>query len=278
MSERNLDDVDWAPSAEQSSEDDEAQEGNWLAAEVASSEPAEQAALHIEGDGDDDEDLSDLDDIDIDDPEADAIVNDALNLDEAAETEAAAEVLNDANARDITYQEKIAELEKLCSQPPEETARFYADQAAVYELINAEVAELAVSLEREKTQAEQLKTWSAQRQQSLLDRRQKLLKHLGGSPGDMTRRTVREQPSEPQIARLRADLENMRVTYQREMRLAETKERELQDKVRLLETEGARLLSQIVAGEKRSQQIEELEEQTRKREHELAVERKNRDE
>ena len=41
MSERNLDDVDWAPSAEQSSEDDEAQEGNWLAGEVASSEPAE---------------------------------------------------------------------------------------------------------------------------------------------------------------------------------------------------------------------------------------------
>ena len=38
------------------------------------------------------------------------------------------------------------------------------------------------------------------------------------------------------------------------------------------------MLSQIEAGEKRSQQIEELEEQTRKREHELAVERKNRDE
>ena len=100
MSERNLDDVDWAPSAEQSSEDDEAQEGNWLAGEVASSEPAEHAALHIEGDDEDDEDLSDLDDIDIDDPEADAIVNDALNLDEAAETEAAAEVLNDAVAEE----------------------------------------------------------------------------------------------------------------------------------------------------------------------------------
>lgn len=189
-----------------------------------------------------------------------------------------AEVLNDANARDIGYQEKIAELEKMCAQPPEETARFFADQAAVYELIAAEVAELASSLEREKTQAEQLKTWSAQRQQSLLERRQKLLKHLGGSPGDMTRRTAREQPSDPQAARLRADLENLRVTYQREMRLAETKERELQEKVRLLESESSRLLSQIVAGEKRSQQIEELEVQTRQREHELAVERKNREE
>lgn len=189
-----------------------------------------------------------------------------------------AEVLNDANARDIGYQEKIAELEKMCAQPPEETARFFADQAAVYELIGAEVAELASSLEREKAQAEQLKTWSAQRQQSLLERRQKLLKHLGGSPGDMTRRTAREQPSDAQAARLRADLENLRVTYQREMRLAETKERELQEKVRFLETESSRLLSQIVAGEKRSLQIEELEEQTRQREHELAVERKNREE
>ncbi len=189
-----------------------------------------------------------------------------------------AEVLNDANARDISYQEKISELEKMCAQPPEATARFFADQAAVYELISAEVAELAVALDREKAQSEQLKTWSVQRQQSLLERRQKLLKHLGGSPGDMTRRATREQPSDPQGARLRADLENLRVTYQREMRLAETKERELQDKVRLLEAESARLLSQIVAGEKRSQQIEELEEQARQREHELAAERKNREE
>ena len=49
----------------------------------------------------DEEDLSDLEDIDIDDPEADAIVNDALNLDEAAETEAAAEVLNDSIAEEV---------------------------------------------------------------------------------------------------------------------------------------------------------------------------------
>ncbi|HRT28959.1 MAG TPA: hypothetical protein P5527_04115 [Kiritimatiellia bacterium] len=189
-----------------------------------------------------------------------------------------AEVLNDANARDISYQEKIAELEKLCSQPPEETARFYADQAAVYELISVEVAELAAALEREKTQAEQLKNWSTQRQQSLMERRQKLLKHLGGSPGDMTRRTVRELPSDPQVARLRADLENMRVTHQREMRLAETKERELRDKVQLLETEGTRLHSQIVEGEKRVRQIEELEEQLQQRDHDMALERKSREE
>jgi transcriptional antiterminator NusG len=99
VSERYVDDADWATAAEQSSEDDEAQEGNTLAAEERSVEPAEHAAIHIVDDSDE-EDLSDVDDIDIDDPEADAIVNDALNLDEASETEAAAEVLNDSIAEE----------------------------------------------------------------------------------------------------------------------------------------------------------------------------------
>ena len=106
MSERYSDDADWATAAEQSSEEDEAQEGNVLAAEEQSVTSAEHVAIHIEDvDGDDDADVQDDTDIDINDPEADAIVNDALNLDEAAETEAAAEVLNDSVA------EETAELE-----------------------------------------------------------------------------------------------------------------------------------------------------------------------
>ncbi|WP_194421714.1 transcription termination/antitermination protein NusG [Microbacterium abyssi] len=95
MSERYSDDADWATAAEQSSEDDEAQEGNVLSAEEKASSAAEHEAVHIEGD-DGEADEEGTEDIDIDDPEADAIVNDALNLDETAETEAAAEVLNDS--------------------------------------------------------------------------------------------------------------------------------------------------------------------------------------
>nr|WP_241741736.1 transcription termination/antitermination protein NusG [Microbacterium yannicii] len=49
-----------------------------------------------------------MDDIDIDDPEADAIVNDALNLDETAETEAAAEVINDSLAEEVAEREAEA--------------------------------------------------------------------------------------------------------------------------------------------------------------------------
>jgi len=106
VSERYSDDADWATAAEQSSEEDEAQEGNVLAAEEQSVTSAEHVALHIEDvDGDDDVDAQDDDtDIDINDPEADAIVNDALNLDEAAESEAAAEVLNDSVAEETAEQ------------------------------------------------------------------------------------------------------------------------------------------------------------------------------
>lgn len=96
MSEKYTDDADWATAAEQSSEDDEAQEGNVLAAEERSSAPAEHLAVHVVGDDDEDDD----EDIDIDDPEADAIVNDALEIDEAAEAEAAAEVLTDSLAEE----------------------------------------------------------------------------------------------------------------------------------------------------------------------------------
>ncbi|HWM15743.1 MAG TPA: transcription termination/antitermination protein NusG [Microbacterium sp.] len=98
MSERYVDDADWATAAEQSSEDDEAQEGNILAEEDQANTAAEHLAVHVVND--DEEDLSDLDDIDIDDPEADAIVNDALNIDKTNEAEAAAEVLTDSLAEE----------------------------------------------------------------------------------------------------------------------------------------------------------------------------------
>ncbi|MGM7680311.1 transcription termination/antitermination protein NusG [Microbacterium sp. A94] len=106
MSERYSDDADMATAAEQSSEDDEAQEGNVLSAEEQSSAPAERIAVHIEDDADGSDEGAE--DIDINDPEADAIVNDALNLDETAETEAAAEVLNDSTAEEAAEDEAAA--------------------------------------------------------------------------------------------------------------------------------------------------------------------------
>lgn len=105
MSERYVDDADWATAAEQSSEDDEAQEGNILADQERSVEPAEHAAIHLESEGGGDGVISAEDDIVVTDPEADAVVNDALEIDEAAEAEAAAEVLTESLAEETAERE-----------------------------------------------------------------------------------------------------------------------------------------------------------------------------
>ena len=120
VSERIPDDVDWATAAEQSSEDDEAQEGNVLAGQEQASDAAEHVAVHVV-DEDADEDDTDLDGVEIDDPEADAVVNDALEIDETAEAEAAAEVLTDSLEEEIAEQaaEAADEVEPYDGPEPE---------------------------------------------------------------------------------------------------------------------------------------------------------------
>jgi transcriptional antiterminator NusG len=97
VSETNHDDVDWATAAEQSAEVDEVQEGNTLAADEDSVEPAEHVALHVIDDGDVEDNLeAALDALtEASDPEADAIVDDALDVDSLEEAEAAVEAVED---------------------------------------------------------------------------------------------------------------------------------------------------------------------------------------
>ncbi|MCU1525915.1 MAG: nusG, partial [Microbacteriaceae bacterium] len=103
MSGTERDDIDLATAAEQSSEEDEAQDGNELAADEESAESSEQRALHVIDEGDDDEENNveadleaALDAVEASvDPEADAVVEDALDIDSAAEAEAALEATDD---------------------------------------------------------------------------------------------------------------------------------------------------------------------------------------
>ena len=96
MAESKRDDVDLAPAAEQSSEVDEAQEGSVTTASEGSSDAAEHTALHVEGDSVETDLTAALDAMEsVDDPEADAIVEDALDVDSADEAEAAVEATDD---------------------------------------------------------------------------------------------------------------------------------------------------------------------------------------
>ncbi|TFC95994.1 MULTISPECIES: transcription termination/antitermination protein NusG [Cryobacterium] len=107
MTDTNRDDVDWATAAEQSSTDDEAQEGNTLAAAEESVEAAEQVAVHVF-------DPNVGVEVNLDaaldalaesaDPAADALVDDALDIDSADEAEAAVEAVEDEEATDAAVE------------------------------------------------------------------------------------------------------------------------------------------------------------------------------
>ncbi|ALD13796.1 transcription termination/antitermination protein NusG [Clavibacter capsici] len=96
MAESKRDDVDLAPAAEQSSEVDEVQEGHAIESSEESSDAAEHTALHVEGDSVETDLTAALDAMEsVEDPEADAIVEDALDIDSADEAEAAVEATDD---------------------------------------------------------------------------------------------------------------------------------------------------------------------------------------
>ncbi|QYH34526.1 transcription termination/antitermination protein NusG [Salinibacterium sp. M195] len=103
MSENHREDSELATAAEQSSEEDEAQTGNTLAEAERSEDSAEHQAMHIEGGSADvDADLAGLlEALDAAvDPEADAEVNDALDIDNAAEADASVAATDDEAADD----------------------------------------------------------------------------------------------------------------------------------------------------------------------------------
>ena len=109
VSDNHRDDIDLATAAEQSSEDDEFQEGSPLAADESSVGSAEHAAIHVEDDSDDEGDLAGLlEALDAAmDPEADAIVDDALDIDSADEADASVAATDDE--ADIEAEEEALE-------------------------------------------------------------------------------------------------------------------------------------------------------------------------
>ena len=102
MTEKLPRDIDLATAAEQSSEEDEAQEGNVLDAQMHSVDPAEHNAMHVVDDDNPEPDFEGLLDAleSANDPEADAVVDDALDIDSADEAEAAAEATHDESDED----------------------------------------------------------------------------------------------------------------------------------------------------------------------------------
>ncbi len=99
MTENPRDDFEIATAAEQSSEDDEAQTGNMLAEAEESEDAAEHQAMHVIADDEEGDLAGLLEALDAAmDPEADAIVDEALEIDTLDEAEAAVAAADDEAA------------------------------------------------------------------------------------------------------------------------------------------------------------------------------------
>ena len=113
MPENERDDIDLAPAAEQSSEVAETQEGDVLDVDSDGDQgSAEESAISVVDEGDEGtDDSGDLDELldtlaEASDPEADAVVDDALDIDDAAEAEAAVEATDD-EADEVTAEQSV---------------------------------------------------------------------------------------------------------------------------------------------------------------------------
>ncbi len=109
MAKYERDDVDWATAAEQSSEADEVQEGDTALHDEESVEPAEHRALHVVDDDGNDVDLDAVLDAiaEASDPEADAVIDDALEIDSAEEAEAAYDAVVEEEAETLDPYEEF---------------------------------------------------------------------------------------------------------------------------------------------------------------------------
>jgi transcriptional antiterminator NusG len=116
VSDYSRDDIDLATAAEQSSEVEENQEGDVETSELRSTDSAEERAISVEDEDDESLGLSDEPDdgtvaagldetldalAEARDPEADAVVDDALEIDTADEAEAAVEAVEDEEESEL---------------------------------------------------------------------------------------------------------------------------------------------------------------------------------
>jgi transcriptional antiterminator NusG len=140
VSESDRRDIELGTAAEQSSEEDEAQEGNILELQDDSENPAEQAALHVEDENADDEegDLAGLlEALDAAlDPEADAIIDEALEVKTIDDAEAAYEATEDEEE----IEEEI-EAEEVPEVAPYDGPELDDDEPTAAELADGETAE-----------------------------------------------------------------------------------------------------------------------------------------
>lgn len=183
------------------------------------------------------------------------------------------EELKESAAREEKLTEQVKALEDELRRLPQAASEVADIQAAMYSVMTKEAEELRAMIETEKAEADEFRRRHQERADRLLERRRELLKRAGTNIEDMTRKALINRPEDPRTARLRKDLEELRLLDERKTMEYESKLRDLNEQLRLQKTAEARW----AAGAKDVTQLrletQELREKLQLREKELMAER-----
>ncbi|MDD2598511.1 MAG: hypothetical protein PHO37_04720 [Kiritimatiellae bacterium] len=188
-----------------------------------------------------------------------------------------ARLLNEANQRDTNYKTQIEALKKANVLSPEATERFYSEQNAVFQILKREAELITKTMDSERAHLDAFKTTASLRLQELEKQRQALRNLLGSTPVEMTSRALREQTEDPRIERLRSERDNLRLMHERSSRQAEEREWELNYRLKVMQTDYAKLMDEMLKKESESVAAQQLADKLSVTERELAELRRNYD-
>ncbi|PZE85083.1 transcription termination/antitermination protein NusG [Curtobacterium sp. MCBD17_032] len=176
MSDYSRDDIDLATAAEQSSEVEENQEGDVETSELRSTDSAEERAISVDDEDDESLGLSDEPDdgtvaAELDetldalaearDPEADAVVDDALEIDSADEAEAAVEAVEDEEESELEDESAAEANETLAAEESADALGAIAPESEVDLADDTEVT-TAVETDDEPTESDPYDAFKAE--------------------------------------------------------------------------------------------------------------------
>ncbi len=178
-----------------------------------------------------------------------------------------------------TARTRIAELQARLARPPEVAPAPAPDADGwLRQFATDELSTLDKALHAERQSFHDFREVSTTRQEAIQARIQAVQQLLSGRTADARRASTGKLRGTPlESTRLQFEVDAMRDTQQREAKHFEEREQELLRRIRGLETEEARLRALLEATDMKGDQRLALTETIRRREQELAQERRHRD-
>lgn len=186
--------------------------------------------------------------------------------------------LDDERRMTASLGEEVENLKKELARLPQAAGEVANMQAAVFSIISKETEEIAAVVEAEKAEAEVFRRRQQERIDRLVERRRELLRMSGASAAEMTKKALRDRPEDPRTAQLRIEFDEYRRMAEKTASAREHKISDLEEKVRVLQSEQARAAARAKDLAEVTRELGEVQEKLSFREKEILTLRQQNEE